>query len=198
MKNKLLTIIALCFMTNVCLAQEQDFAKQWRIGFGPKILSGIPSEHTNPRGTLAYDYGEMTGGITLWNPSSRISVGTYLSLFGTYLLTHPDGPENGFCEFALGGQLGLEAQFHLLPDHESSSQRWDLTLNTSLCVQYTKFIPIDYLFGLSLSATWYFTPQWGLFLESGVNGFFWGRWEYFDPRPGRSNSILRLGVSHRF
>ena len=54
--------INICFMTNVCLAQEQDFAKQWRIGFGPKILSGIPSEHTNPRGTLAYDYGEMTGG----------------------------------------------------------------------------------------------------------------------------------------
>lgn len=198
MKKYLLTIIALCFMANFCLAQEQDFAKQWRIGFGPKTLCGIPSEHTNPRGTIVYDHGELMLGITCWNPLSRISIEPFFSLFGSYLIPHPDDPDGSLFRFGLGAQLGLEAHFHLLPNHESLSQRWDLALNTSIYAQYTKFIPIDYLFGISLSATWYVTPQWGFFLESGVNGFFWGRWEYFDPRPARSNSILRLGVSHRF
>lgn len=198
MKKIPLLLIALCLIGHVCSAQEQDYARQWHLGYGPKTLCGIPSGHTNPAGNVAYDNGEMVFDASLWNPLSRISIGPQLSLFGTYLIPHPDDPGGSLLKFGLGVRLGVDAQIHLLLNHESSGQRWDLTLNTSLCLQYTKFIPIDYIVSISLMATWYPFAQWGVYLDAGLNTILWGQWKYFNPFPLYANSILRLGISHRF
>ena len=107
MKKIPLLLIALCLIGHVCSAQEQDYARQWHLGYGPKTLCGIPSGHTNPAGNVAYDYGEMVFDASLWNPLSRISIGPQLSLFGTYLIPHPDDPGGSLLKFGLGVCLGV-------------------------------------------------------------------------------------------
>ncbi|MBQ8703316.1 MAG: hypothetical protein IJ524_02945 [Bacteroidales bacterium] len=198
MKKNLLIVVALCLIISFCSAQGQDYVREWRIGYGPQTLCGIPSGHTNPAGTVAYDFGELVLDASLWNPLDRVSIGPQMSLFGTYLIPHPDDPNGSLFKFGLGARLGLEAQIHLLPNHVSATQRWNLTLNTALCLQYTRFLPIDYTVGITLKAIWYPFEQWGIYFEAGLNTILWGQWRYFNPLPLNSNSILRFGVSHRF
>ena len=191
MKKYLLTITALLITASSCLAQEDDLTRRWSLSFGPKTMCGIASAHTLADADVVYDYGELALDFSLWNISNRIDLGPYATVFGCQLLPHP----SGVLEFGLGAQLGVGGHFHLLSDHMSPSNRWDLALNASLGAQLTKFLPVDFVAGISLSAIWYPVEKWGIMLETGLNGILGGNWEHFSLP---SNSILRLGVSHRF
>lgn len=194
MKKSLLTAIVLLFSASIAMTQSTDMARRWSLGLGAKTLCGIPSAHTNADGLVAYDYGEAVLDFSLWNPTNRISLGAYLSVFGTELIPGPGET----LEFCLGSQAGLGAHLHLLPNYGEGPQPWDWALNATVGAQITKFLPLDFVVGLSLSVTWYPFELWGFSLETGVNTIIGGGWEYFNPTPGQSNSILRIGVSHRF
>ena len=193
MKKTTLLLFALLIAAGSSLAQERDLEKQFGVSYG--IRRGeIPSAYTNPDGMVIYTFegSNLTFDATLWNISERLDAGLYTTIFGCYL--YPD--DHDPLDFSLGAQLGIEGHFHLLSNHTSPYKRWDLKLNASVGAQYCKFLPIDFSYGLSMSAIYYPHPQWGISLETGITGFLHGR--FFRSIPTENNSILRLGVSHRF
>ena len=193
MKKLVFLLFSMFFATDFIQAQECSFGKQFGASFG--IRRGeIPSAYTNADGIVFYTFEglNLNFDASLWSLSNRLDIGPYLSLFGSLLWTDISSA----MVISPGTQFGVKGHFHLLANHQSPSTDWDLTLNAMLGAQYCRYLPFDFGYGVSFSSIFYPHPHWGILFEIGIEGFLYGR--FFRPIPTENNSILRLGVSHRF